>query len=450
VGSCQYGGHTLHPYTWTYYGFAYASNIGEQLGISGSTYYTHGFQNAGNCPTTTYGPNITYNGGGYAISMSPGSGGYVSATISGVSGYINPKYVVVGVIYAPPGSNSTVNYTNSSMVSNTSSITNTFKVGITESTSSTTPGGIFGFLGGSETTTSSTSLTQSVQTSTEITVSKTSSLGTIVPGPANDYVGVDHDYDIIKVWVNPVMLFTDASDGSVFWKGYGFSTLDPVGVADIVDAYVGCLNGDFSPTDSACSQATSAFQRTWAANENWPSGQGPGLTQTDLNNILAADAYGQCKPTLAPGSSACPTPSNQFTLTTPQDIPYLQPPPGGQPTTTVVTISYTNSSSSGFQGTTEFSQTYGVEDAFTGSGFLTGFSAKVSQSQTFTWTLQVNTKLTSSTTSSATATITGPACNGNPCNPSYPPNPLMYGTALYFDFYQDNLFGTFLLVPAVY
>lgn len=445
--TCQVGGFHFPIDHWNFSSFSYASSIAENIGIPGTTNFTHNKCTGAN----TRGPNVTYNGGGYSITITPQSGGSVTATMTGVSGYINPKYVVVGVIYAPPGSKSSVNYTNSSTVSNTSSISATFKIGVTESTSTTTPGGIFGFLGGSETTTSSTSWSQEVQNSYEITVGKTTSLGMTVPGPANDYVGVDHDYDIIKVWVNPVMLFTNSADGSVFWKGYGLSTLDPVGVVDIVDVYAGCLNGDFAPSDSACSQATSSFQRAWAANENWPSGQGPALTQTDLNDILAADVYGQCKPSSPAGSSvACPAPSNQFTLTAPQDIPYLQPPPGGQPTTTTATVSYTNSSTVGLQFTTSFSQTYGVEDAFTGTDFLSGFAAKVSQSQTLTWTFVQNNKISSSSTSTATATITGPACNGNPCNPSYPPNPLTYGTALYFDLYQDNFFGTFLVVPAVY
>lgn len=386
-------------------------------------------------------------------------------TGGGEQGYLNPKYVVVGVIYAPPGSKSSVNYTKSTLVSNTSSISQTFSNSVTKSISVTTPGGIFGFLGGSRTNTQSSTVTQQSQNSSSVTATFATSQGITVPGPASDYVGVDHDYDIIEVWINPVMLFSVIYSGTstvsvIQWDGYGSSSLDTVAPVDIVQIPVGCLNGDFSPTISSCSAPLGAFQRTWAASENWPSGQGPGLTSADLNNILAADPFGNCTPTLPVGASACPVPTSQFTIP-PQfniafingvstDFQYTQPLPGGQPTTTTYSLTTTNSATQGQGSTNTYSQTFGFEDSFTGTSFLSGISAKVSQSRTLMWTYQQNDQITSTSTSSATAIITGPACNGNPCNPSYPPNSLTYGSATFFDVYQDNFFGTFLFVPVRY
>src|SRR5689334_15499714 len=43
-----------------------------------------------------------------------------------IPGFINPKYIIVGVTYAPPGNQSTVSYLNSKLVGNTTDITNSF------------------------------------------------------------------------------------------------------------------------------------------------------------------------------------------------------------------------------------------------------------------------------------------------------------------------------------
>lgn len=191
-------------------------------------------------------------------------------------------------------------------------------------------------------------------------------------------------------------------------------------------------------------------------NENWPSGTGPGLTQTDLNNILAADPWGECKPTSPVGSSACPTYTDesgnfvllppQFSISDQENVPYSQAEPG----TATYTISTTSSNTQGEESKTTFSQTFGVEDAFTGTDFLKGFGASVSESETLTWMYEVNNSTTVGNTVTGTASITAPACNGDPCNPTYPPNPLTFGTGTEFDIFVDNFFGSFVFVPSSY
>lgn len=453
---------------WSFSNFTYIASDNTTYQLSGFTTYVDGLANAqGSCPATRAGNTITASGNGFTIVISPGPG-FVTATIS-IPGYINPKYVVVGVIYAPPGSKSFVDYRNTHLASNTTSVTNTFINSVTKTVKITQPGGLFGFLGGTQTTTNSSTLTQQSQTSSSVTssVTDTQSLKLSGPGPSNncgplagDYIGVDHDCDLIKVWVNPVMLFTLTNDDSggavVQWNGYGFSSLDTTAPIHIVDILVGCLNGDIAASDSRCAPSLGEFQRTWAANENWPSGQGPGLTQTDLTNILAADPWGSCTPNSAIGSSACPTYSvnssgaftllpPQFSISSLQNIPYTE----GSPQTTW-TISTTNSNTQGQQSQRSFSQTFAVENAFTGTNFLKGFGANVSTSQTLTSTYAVSNQTTVSNTFAGQASITGPACNGNPCNPPYPPNPALYGTGTEFDIFLDNFFGTFVFVPASY
>jgi len=382
-----------------------------------------------------------------------------------VAGYVNPKYVVVGVIYAPPGGKSFVDYTNSNTVSSTLTVTDTSTVGKTTSVSVTQPGGLFSFLGGSRTSTISNTLTQSNQDSVSVTASFTATSGLQLFGPgqtspsnncgplATDFIGVDHDCDVIMVWVNPVMLFSQSTSGAFTWNGYGSSALDPVAPIHVVDILVGCLNGDIAASDSRCAPPLGEFQRTWAAAENWPAGQGPGLTPTDLNNILAADPWGRCTPTSAIGVAACPTFTTpgftllppQFTLSSKTNVPYR----AGAPQTTYM-VSAMNATTQGQKSTTTYAQTYGIEDSFKGTGFLMGFGASVGQSQTLTTSFEVENKTTVMNTFTGTANITGPACNGTPCNPPYPPTPQKYGEGTEFDIFVDNFFGTFVFVPAAY
>jgi hypothetical protein len=340
-------------------------------------------------------------------------------------------------------------------VVNTASTSEKVSVSITES------GSLFSFLSGSQTDSYSDTLTQQSQDTQSVTVSDTNTSVLQVYGPgsndecdavASDFVGLDHDCDTIRVWLNPVMLFT-VGGGTVVWNGYGSSALDPVAPIHIDDVKVGCLNGALSQTSSVCSPFFGDATRTWAANENWPSGQGPGLTATDLANILAADPWGNCTPTSPIGSSACPTYTTpgfsllppHFYLSDQENVPYQQ---GGPQTT--YTVSTTNSNMQGESSTTTHAQTYGVEDNFTGSAWLAGFKASVGVSQTLTTSNEVNDQTTTSNTTIGTANITGPACSGDPCNPSYPPSSPYFGEATQFDVFTDQFFGTFVFVPSDY
>jgi hypothetical protein len=427
----------------------------------------------GSCTmTVTFAPASqgTFNGSSISIKSTANgintSGGVTLDGTAGpaLTGYINPKYVVVAVIYAPPGSNSFVDYTSSKLVSSTQNVTNTFISTTTVSASVTTPGGLFGFLGGTRTATTTNTLTEQSQNTNSVTASytNTSSLRLFGPGTKNncgpeagDFIGVDHNCDLIKVWVNPVMLFTLVGPGgsNVQWNGYGYSQLDPVAPIHIVDVLVGCLNGHLAASDSRCAPALGQFQRTWAANENWPVGQGPALTTTDLSNILAANPWGKCSANAPIGSSACPTFSTpgfvlvppQFTISNLENVPYHQ----GSPST-VWTVSATNSNTNGQESKTTYAQTIGIEDAFTGTNFLKGFGAKFSVMQTLSVAYEVQNSTTVSNTFTGMANITGPACNGNPCNPPYPPSPQTYGEGTEFDIFVDNFFGSFAFVPSAY
>lgn len=377
------------------------------------------------------------------------------------SGYINPKYVVVDVIYAPPGSKSTVGYSNSTTISDTQSVVNTSSTSTKVSVSLTKTGQLYTWLSGSQTDSYSDTLTQQNQDTQSVTLSDTNTSVLTVYGPgsndecdstASDYVGVDHDCDTIRVWLNPVMTFKIVN-GTVTWTGYGSSGLDPVAPIHIDNVKVGCLNGALPQTSSVCASFYDDAKRTWAANENWPSGQGPGLTTTDFAKILAADKWGKCTPASPIGSSACPTytvPSfsllpPEFYLSDQENVPYQQ-----AGTQWLYTISSTGSNMKGESSTTTNQQTYGVEDAFTGSAWLAGFKASVGLSQTLTTSNEVNDQTTVSNTVIGTTTIVPPACSGDPCNPVYPPASATYGEATNFDIFIDQNYGTFVFVPSDY
>jgi hypothetical protein len=112
------------------------------------------------------------------------------------------------------------------------------------------------------------------------------------PGPVCDYCGVDHDYDIILVWLNPVHLFSLTNGGAVRPDGYGFSSLDQPGM-HVYQVYAGELNGNLPVRQST----TTAFARSWASTTNgidYNTGSGPGLTAQDKVNILLMDPFWNC------------------------------------------------------------------------------------------------------------------------------------------------------------
>lgn len=454
-------------WTITYFrGFSYTSPQNVNQSIAGSTwYYTVGYPGGGQCPADgTNGGDVNYNGGTYTIQATPGAYGSLSATIS-TSGYVDPKYTIVGVTYAPPGPSSYVDYTNSTLVNNTSTLSSSFTSASSFGVSTTMSTGIFGFAGGTKTASASADFSQGRNTSTTVSVSKTTSKSFKTPGPTNcPYSGIDHDYDIVQLWVNPLHMFTITADTAgnywISWNGYGFSTLDQSAI-DSFGLNVAYLNGLASMPD----WASEKLKRPWAASpaEGWGSQPGPGLTSSDLTTLLDADPYGSCTWKSPIGSSDCPSPdpSRYTSISSAVDYEQLLNPP-------TQTLSYSNTSSLGQSIKVNSSQAFGVEATYSSkvSIFGTGIKYTVSTGHTEKWTNEWDHKVSSSTTSTAALSITGPPCNfvGGACDPVYPPAnayddigecsattlPRAYGQAWQFDVYQDSVYGTFLFVPVAY
>lgn len=449
-------------YTYTEYdfdNFAYTSVDGVQHSFTDSTYSIRGNSNSP-CPNSA-GPTVTENGGDYTLVIAPHSGsGSLNVTVT-VPGYINPKFMVVGVVYAPPGSASFVDYETSNLVSSTMTTKNTFSTGYTQTSTVEFSRSIKPWKNGqidasAKDSTSYTTITTTTD-STAVTFQQVTGLKRSYPGPVCDYCGVDHDYDQILVWLNPVVLYTLTNNGAVQANGYGYSTWDEPGV-DVYPVYVCELNGDCPMASST----TQAFARSWATT---PFGQGQALTAQDMQNILQMDPYWNCtyqSPVSDTTDCVEPADPNRYTQSTNASFFYRQPPPGIGPTTSVYTWSYTNTDNVGLSYTKEIDQTFSYESTFGFSIFGLGFKDTVNQSTTIKHIYETSDQFTSSSTSTASASITEPVCNvvNGSCSPMYPPSnafspipctplslPTAFGQGDNMFIYQDNLFGTFLIEP---
>jgi hypothetical protein len=430
---CVSGG-TAPTTVYTDSGFSYKDASGSVTTLSGTNRYI-----ADGCNQVYTGGPVTLTSTLLNVVFDTTDGPTGAVTGFQPHGYLNPKYVILGVTYAPPGPSSSVNYLNSTTLSSTTDAKSSFSSTYQQTLKTNLGINIEGWKAGVSSTTT-TKYAQASYTSTSVTLSKTTSLSEQTPGPADPYVGLNHDYDIIWVWLNPVQLFTLVEDTSykittVEWDGFGFSTLDQPDM-DIYPVYVGWLNGDIAMTQSQLAP----LQRAWAAGEIWPSGQGPALTSADYQAIGQADPYWQC----TPKPSACPTTvdGTHYTQTLNQDLVYLQAPVGGQPITENYTDSYTKISTQGQGGSFTYSETFAWESTLGYSKFGLDIGSTLSGSTSLDWVDEWDRSLTSTNTQTATVSITGPPCvvSGATCNP-------VYTKSTEFDLYEDNLYGTFMFFP---
>jgi hypothetical protein len=329
-----------------------------------------------NCPSNGFSPTAPHvytdtsskDGGlaGYTITITPHPTS-ISAQFF-LAGYINPKWEVIGILYAPPGAQNSggnnVDYTNSTLVSVTNSIDKTWSSESTLSSTLTekTSLGLPGVLEGSVTYSqgATKSYTQGTEDDTSTTVSKTTALGlTVQPGPSG-YVGIDHNWDLLLVWLNPVTLVNLGNGGASSWSGYGFNSGDDRAPKDMEIAKVnlGCLNGDWNVTSfptglgpsnlaqmiqQFCGLQTwgypvngvwtnGPFLRSWASTQTFDSPDTPpasppqgysnaSLSPTDFQSIAQFDPWyicpnespqppsGQDWTTDSSGNLVCPSPN---------------------------------------------------------------------------------------------------------------------------------------------
>lgn len=429
--------------------------------------------------------NITVEWPGqYYNEWNVGGSAEVTPPPTGIQGIIYPKYVVIGVTYAPPGIQSNVQYGSTTSVGSTSTYSSSFSQGYSTSVSTTfgitIPKGVPDAGGGlSLTASSSQSLTQSQNSGTTNTTNKSTSLLFETYGypTTNPYNGTEspalaNDYDTIQVWLNPELIFTatpanGSSPATIQWNGYAYDPYDFDGY-DVASIPVGCLNGDFLTgafaTDHPhwCDQAQSDLNRGWVVNEPYQqvspttstavtaAGCAPQTTESpsicpmtqEAYNILGADPLAYIPGGSGySGFSVSPLPDTtadgRFTLISGANNPNPVQYQPGQTQTYNATQMNTYSQSNG--GSHSFDQKVTVS-ATSSSTFLSifnsskTFSSGDEMTQTNTWLNTLTTTQTDSNAFSITASTAPNYLDG------------MYAPGEFLA-YQDNLYGTFLIYP---
>jgi hypothetical protein len=348
---------------------------------------------------------------------------------SGQSGWIRPKYEVVGLVYAPPGSKSMVNYTNGFQSGTGTSTTNTYSSSYTEKVTVSLGFKVPDVSSGTVTASYANGWGQTQEGTSSLALSETYTTGLVQGGPLSSALGVDHDYDEVYVWLNAEELIGIA--GNVIARnGFGWdgrdseTTVCGVGVSgmDVVAITLGQLRGTQSiPVNLRC-----------RLNRVWDPSLGA-LTSTDFLEIASADPF-YANPQFNPNTAN----SARYELPNGQNLimNYIPAAPGQQPTGYTYASSYSTTTTQGQTATDMHSTSWSV-DVNASVNFLTIYSASLSvgKSATYTSTNKNSSSITSGTSQGANFTIYGPAATDNYTGP----------TAI--QVWKDNIYGTFMFFP---
>lgn len=419
--TCEEGHNvTVHYHLFTQNGFSYTDPEGNNSSLPLSFSSVTGSNGLPACPKDSSFPAsaevaLTANIAdfGNAITYLPPTEQASITTLD--AGSLGPEYMVLAVIYAPPGSGSNVIYSSTTMTGATNSFSNTFTNANTVSqTVGLKAAGIPAIMGSSVSQTIDTGFTQSSATSGSIAFNKSATTTFQANGPTNPATGIDHDFDQITIWLNPVLEIEQFGNNVILGQG-GFDPRDPTGEVDTITLFVSDIKSLIAGTFTGDPDIPNRLARTWA-------GSGQGITTADLSTILARDPF-------ANGSTTIDT--TRFTLTG-QNFTYAPPPGGGTPDLVGLTLNYL----------TTTMQTEGASDSYSvgvtidvSQSFFSILTSEMKSSNTLTWT-STNT-LQSTQGSGQTATF----------NMQQPPVGYTGPTNLVV--YQDNIYGTFFfnLIP---
>ncbi len=374
----------------------------------------------------------------------------VNVTSVGPNVAVLPKYQILNITYAPPGPNSSVSYQTAGMVTTTLSDSASYANSVNKSISLEVSGGIPIFSSSSLTLSQSSGTTQTLTSKNDIAVGISTTILGKTSGPALTPAGVtpavtvnttiDHDYDSVTLWLNPVALYyVGANQGSstqVTLLGLASDDTDTnvVGM-DTATVLMGYLNGHFPMPAGLATQ----LARGWANHGQTPPVDGVGLTQADFAQILAADPYmNPAYPfNYANGYGGTRTsPDGRYTLVStangnPSSFSY-----GDNITSSTLTFGYTNVSTTTNTSTSEQSITYGVSLSLGVSGVVASLKATLADSTKQTWTHTTSSSVATSTAITNALTL-APPCTQPGCYTSFPT----------IEVFQDNLYGTFMFFP---
>jgi Domain of unknown function (DUF5050) len=313
---------------------------------------------------------------GFATSDSPF---VVSSINQPKKGSAYPRYKVLTILYAPPGttgasgkSSSSVAYGHGSTTGTTSSIDKSFQssydFSVTAGVGNSKPGSD----GGSAGVTGDFNTSTKTDNTNSIAVTKSESIIKTVPGPAAD--GINHDEDKFMLWLNPVIDISIDPENNMDW-GIGVNGA----FMNIQDVNAGWLRDPSTLPDGLKEELDAAH-----------------LTTDDYKTILSLDPFLSDEATID---------TKRFLLTT-QAFPY-EPPLNAADS--AVTTTYTQSSVVTNTATKTVTQSYGVS-ATVAAGFNIGiFSASTKDTASFTWTDASSNSTVEGTTQSATVIVGGPS-----------------------------------------
>jgi hypothetical protein len=332
-----------------------------------------------------------------------------------VTGTLHPKFYVLTVVYAPPGTNggnsaSSVSYAEGSTAGSTVSVSDSFKQEYKISASAEV--NLDGFFTTAEASVGTSGTTTNNQ-STEITFSKTREIDT--PGPAAD--DVDHDHDRIYLLLSPTiqMTFHPTSRGGVSavdWKLLG---------GKVVFYFVGWLNHHIAMPPAELRELQNA-----------------GITPQDYPTILKADPFASLQRVRIPvnqgkaiGTSPATPDARRFQDTN-NSFPYEPPLTAkDQQVTQKITITHTVSNSTGTATAQEYSVGLNLQTSATISDYV---KATLKDENTWTWTDTVASSTSNGKTESVTIVVGGPAFG-------------YQGTTDAIEVYFDTVYKTFLFWP---
>lgn len=283
---------------------------------------------------------------------------------------VQPKYKILTVVYAPPGtagggSTSAVSYANGSSSGSTVSTANSFKqsYSVTASTGA-------GFLGSGGEISASFGYGRNSTNTQAIDIKKSGTTTISHRGPSVN--GIDHDRDQIWLWLNPkVELVLDTS--TTTWSLVGGTPMD------IQYVYVGHLK-DPSQMPPGVASRLAVYE----------------ITPADYPEILKANPF-------ANGAAAIDTNRYKPLQTT---FPYEPPFAPGDP---IPTFSFNASYSSTATSTAQTSNEYSAGFKVTAGVNVAVLKAKLVSDNKWTWT-DTDTRATSTgTNETAQVTIGGPS-----------------------------------------
>jgi hypothetical protein len=300
-------------------------------------------------------------------------------------------YMVVALIYAPPGTSNTtgassmtnVQYTDQTSFGTTVSASNSFKDAVTVKAKA-------GDMVTSAELDFSASQTTGKQTSVQMQY--TSSDKIQVNGPPQD--GIDHDYDVFYIWLNPTVSVNATPRNNFEWE------LGVNGQQNVIDVQVGELKPPQNPPTFTRGNSIPVLL-------NW------GLTQSDFNTILTLDPF-------ASGDTAI-DPSRYVLLKQDGTVVYNYLPGESTQQTITLTTAETNTS------TSTKTNEYGVTATITA-----GIKDVVSGSVSVSWDWTNSASQTTSTNETQTAAFT-----------LYPPSSMWKG-AHDIEIYWDGIWATFM------